>query len=337
MSKNVDKKHLTNETKPVENDQRRDFLKAVTFAAAGFVITPIISGCGSDEPPVKKPGKSGSGGGAKPKPTGDGDKKPAATGKGPQLVDTADAVGERGSVKFSAITKNAADPVYLQIPPGATNEAEAKAVNGGKGPINDAMVVIAGSGGVNYVADVLFSLELAPGTKALRHTGDATGVNWDFRFTRMMHVGQKKSVTYMIGDSVPHNIAVKNPAGNDIGDQKNGQAEAPGKPSKHTFAAANAFVRAGSYEVSCSMHNWERGYIWVSDHAYVGVTGNPNDNHGEGHDYRQSKEAAGTVTIKDIPVGKHKVNVIKEGVVKGSFEVEVKANEETVATPYEVA
>jgi len=336
MSKKQDVSRNKNETTPVQDGERRDFLKAASFAAAGFVITPLVVACGAEEPAKKAPPAGG--GGAPKKPAA---KPPAGSNAGatpanrPVLVNTPDEVGDRGTVKFSATTKKPAETKYLTVDDKATNAAEAKAVNGGKGPVDDSLVVVAGKDGTNAVADVLFTIEIGAGVKALKHTGDAAGVNWDFRFTRMMHVGQGKTVTYKIGDPVNHNINIKNPKGTDIGDQKNGQSDASG-PTKHTFASATAFAIPGAYEVACSMHNWEKGYLWVSNHAYVGVTGNPHDNHGEGHNHVQGN-LDGTVTIKDVPVGKHKVKVVREGREVHSFEIEVKKGEETVAPAYEVA
>lgn len=317
------------------NTTRREFLRTSTFAAAGFILTPLIVACGDDTTPAPAPRKKAGGGGKtggaqQPAPA------PAPAGGGAlELVDTPEAVGPRGTVKFSAVTDKPVEEKYAPVK-GQTDEAAAQAMNGGKGPWDDSFVAVPGGpGGKNAVADVIFVIKPASGSKALKNSHDAVGANWDFRFTRAMQVGRGRKVTYVIGDTVSHNVGITNPRQRPVGNAAglNGAAttDADGKivPAEAVFSGPTDFALEGLYSVICSMHNWEKGYIYSSPHAYVGVTGNPRDDKKVRNFIQGNTD--GTVLIENVPVGTHEVEVFREGASVKKFKVTVTADSVTEA------
>lgn len=315
--------------KQAKNESRRDFLRVSSFAAAGLVLTPLVAACGGEEEGGRRPSRGGRGGSTTKKKDDKADKKPSGGNGKLQLVDSADAVGARGSLKLTTKAKNDPGVKYLELAANATNIKEASAVNGGSGPYDDSYVVVNAAGGKG-VADVV--VEVVPsGGKALKFQGNgAVGVNANFRFTRAMVIGTKQKASYEVHDQVLHNINVKK-QGRQLFD---GQGNAANTAPQPELVESSALPVAGSYEVACSMHTWEKGFVYAFDHNYVGVTTNPHDKDetpaslGWGHswDTRQgSKDEAnyGVVEIADIPVGTHKVNLWHEGAVVDSFDIEI--------------
>jgi|GEM_PF-6450362 len=321
MSKNENKAGAANES-------RRDFLRVSSLAAAGFVLTPLVTACGEGEDKPKRRPRGG--GDSTPKPTTEPSPNGGSKGGKVELVDTPDAVGARGAIKIvTKATKENVDQ-YVKLADNASNLAEASQVNGGKGPWSDQYVPVAAAGGMG-VADIVFQVQVAGG-KALKYQGgDAVGVNANFRFTRSIVTGKGNQVVYHVYDQVQHNINAKSmSSGREI---CNLNEQAPQTPPHYVAAETGKFVLPGAYNVICSMHTWELGYIYVSEHNYVGVTTNPHDMEsaleawgGTSWDVRQgNKDEAnyGVVEIADVPVGEHTVKAFHHGKEIGSFKVNV--------------
>lgn len=317
------------------DESRRSFLKTTSLAAAGIVMTPIFTACGGEE--ENKRGR-GRGGRQRPTNNNNSNNKPAGNNNnassGPELVDSADAVGARGTLKIiSRAKKPDAARGFVSLPDDATNGEQASQINDGNGPYDDNYVVVDAAGGKG-LADLIFVVDVKEG-KALKWQGEpGVGVNSNFRFTRSIVTGEFQSVSYEVWDAVQHAVNITS-RGQKIWDGAGSAANtAPGEPELVTSSG----LLAGYYEVKCSMHSWELGHVYVSKHNYVGVTSNPHDKDSApagigweaSWDHLQgSSDPAnyGVVEIADIPVGEHDVKVYHNGSEVGSFKVNIAEGE----------
>jgi plastocyanin len=70
--------------------------------------------------------------------------------------------------------------------------------------------------------------------------------------------------------------------------------------------------KVGLVDVKCDTHKWMRGYVYVSEHPYVAVTG-----------------ADGSFSLTDVPPGKYKVKAWHAALGEVTKEVEVTAGKST--------
>ncbi len=303
---------MEKEEKTQATDQsRRKFLKSTSFSAAGILLTPLIAACGGDDD--KKSARRRSGGTGKSPAANTPSNNDNASGNSAklQLVNNVSELGAVGNVRCITKTTKAGDAGYISIDSGATDYALASKVNNSKGPYKEDFVV-SEQNGMKGVANVLFVVQPSTG-KALKNTGAPKGINGNFRFTRMMVVGQGQSATYMVTDPVKHNINVVHDAFGKVSD-KNPDVGTP----EGVASTSDPISIAGMYSVKCSMHNWEQGYLFCSEHAHVGVTGSSYDPDA----YRQGP-LGGSVEISSIPVGTHSVEVWHEGAKVKTLQVTV--------------
>ncbi|MCA8940584.1 MAG: hypothetical protein KDB07_12280, partial [Planctomycetes bacterium] len=156
-------------------------------------------------------------------------------------------------------------------------------------------------------------------TKMLKYSENAVGENRRYRFSRVLVAPEYGTVTMKVYDNTQHNIKVADRESGWVAVDKT-ETSAEGKE------VTSQELEPGTYKVTCSMHAWELGWVYTTQHAAFGVTGcdldtDPVKDHGK------ARTNDGKVTIANLAVGKYKVEVIHDGKVIETGDVEIKKDE----------
>lgn len=280
------------------NEGRRAFLSKGIMLASGLILTPLwLEGCGGGDnqgaPRTPKKSKSGTPGGDG---GGSGDSGGGSTTAGAYQCVEPGELASKQNVKV--VVNYAGDHVAWTDPKlkmsGLTGDDGARAMGevdvdkyypepsplGTKYVVNERVLTIKEGDSVRLCNAIIVLDPRGPAKVAKNPRNDVHVDNHFFRFEPRVHyVATRGHVTWENKDPVTHAIAAPGitPANLrpvNISDQ--GTA-APGKKvTTRTSADALGFIQKGWYGVNCSLHAWELGRIFVSDHAYVGWSNKAN-------------------------------------------------------------
>ena len=168
-----------------------------------------------------------------------------------------------------------------------------------KGGKSEALVVSKGKGIKNVVV-YLRARGAKPTIPAKNPVMDQVGCMYS---PHVLVVTAGTTVDLSSSDPVAHNVhshATKNEA-------PNWQIPGPGK------AFPLKLEKREAIKFTCDIHNWMTGYIFVTDNDYYAVTGyKDKDGKWTGSDAYEGSSDTGTYMIKDIPVGKYRVQAWHE-------------------------
>ncbi len=282
------------------DESRRAFLSKGILLAGGIMLTPLwLEGCGGgdnqgDGRSAKK--KKSSGGGA---PSGDGGSTDGGTttpepGKY-QCVDASE-LGSKQSVKVTVKYKGEhvewtdakLKKTGLAGDDGARAQGDAEVEKyypeasplGTKYVVEEKVLTLKEGDSVR-LCNCFVVLEPRGVAKVAKNTHSSVHVlNQYFRFEPRVHdIATRGHVTWENKDPVNHAIATAGitPTGLPPVPVSDGGTAAFGKSvSTKVNDTAAGFFKKGYYGVNCSLHAWELGRIFVSDHAYVGVSSKGN-------------------------------------------------------------
>jgi plastocyanin len=329
------------------NESRRAFLSKGILLAGGIMLTPLwLEGCGGGDNQgdgrTAKKKKSGGGGGA---PSGDGGSTDGGSttpeaGKY-QCVDPSE-LGSKQSVKVTVKYKGEhlewTDPKLkktgLAGDDGARAQGDVEVEKyypeptplGTKYVVEEKVLTIKDGDSVRLcncfvVLDPRGVAKVAKNPHSEMHV-----LNHYFRFEPRIHdIATKGQVSWENKDPVNHAIATSGitPTGLPAVPVSDGGTAAFGKSVTTKINDTSAgFFKKGYYGVNCSLHAWELGRIFVSDHAYVGVSSKENkcvvglDNVADGSYELQIWHESAATPIKTMPVE------IKAGAVEFSVDLE---------------
>lgn len=176
-----------------------------------------------------------------------------------------------------------------------------KAVCGAHGSIYSEELVVDSSGRVKNAVVSLTNITRGMSTRSMpAPVLDQMGCT--FR-PHVLIVAVGQTVTVRNSDGIIHNIhtqSVKNPPVN------------LAQPGSVKEISLNQFKMPEVVKVSCDVHGWMSGWVWVTEHPYVAVT-----------------KEDGTYKISDIPPGKYKIEFWHETLGKLSQEVTINKEKET--------
>ncbi len=289
------------------NAQRRAFLSKGIMLAGGIMLTPLwLEGCGGGDnqgegrAPKKKKGPStpaGDGGG--------GDSGTPTPVAGEYKCVDASELGSKQSVKITVNYKGEhidwTDPRLKK--PGLAADDGAHAMGqpkdeketveevlakfypepnplGTKYVVEEKVLTIKEGDSVRLCNCVIVLDPRGPAKVAKNPRNNVHVLNQYFRFEPRVHdVATRGHVTWDNKDPVNHVVAtpgifptnLPNVAISDGGTATTGKSV-----STNTGEGALGFIKKGWYGVNCSLHAWELGRIYVSDHAYAGVSSKAN-------------------------------------------------------------
>lgn len=281
------------------NESRRAFLSKGIMLAGGIMLTPLwLEGCGGDNQgdgrSTKKKKSGGGGGSTDGSASTDGGTTAPEAGKY-KCVDASE-LGSKQSLKVTVNYKGEhidwTDPKLKKT--GLAGDDGARAMGdaevekyypepnplGTKYVVEEKVLTIKEGSSVR-LCNCIIVLDPRGPEKVAKNPHDAVHVlNHFFRFEPRVHdVATKGHVTWENKDPVNHAIATSGitPTGLPAVPVSDGGTAAFGKSvtTKINDTAAG-FFKKGWYGVNCSLHAWELGRIYVSDHAYVAVTSKEN-------------------------------------------------------------
>ncbi len=280
------------------NAQRRAFLSKGIMLAGGIMLTPLwLEGCGGGDnqgdgrTPKKKKGPSTPAGDSG---SGDGGTTTPAAGSY-QCVDASE-LGSKQSVKITVNYKGEhidwSDPrlkkTGLAGDDGARAQGDTEVEKyypeatplGTKYVVDEKVLTIKDGDSVRLCNCVIVLDPRGPAKVAKNPRNNVHVLNHYFRFEPRVHdVATRGHVTWENKDPVNHAIAAPgifptNLPNVAISDQ--GTAAPNKSVTTNTGEGALGFIKKGWYGVNCSLHAWELGRIYVSDHAYAGVSSKAN-------------------------------------------------------------
>ena len=282
------------------DESRRAFLSKGILLAGGIMLTPLwLEGCGGgdnqgDGRSAKKKKSGGGGGSSGDGGSTDGGSTTPEAGKY-QCVDASE-LGSKQSVKITVKYKGEhldwTDPKLKKTGLAGDNDAHTQdnaevekyyptaTPLGTKYVVEEKVLTIKEADSVR-LCNCFVVLDPRGVAKVAKNTHSNVHVlNQYFRFEPRIHdIATKGHVSWENKDPVNHAIATSGitPTGLPAVPVSDGGTAAFGKSvTTKVNDTAAGFFKKGYYGVNCSLHAWELGRIFVSDHAYVGVSSKEN-------------------------------------------------------------